>query len=53
MKKGSIALLNQFTTISKQRIFNPKTSKDLLAGVHLSNESLNSLDKKLKELFTK
>ena len=53
MKKGSIALLNQITTISKQRIFYPKTSKDLLAGVRLSNQSLDLLDKKIIQLFTK
>lgn len=53
MKKGSIALLNQITTISKQRIYYPKTSKDLLAGVHLSNSSLDLLDSKLIKLFTK
>ena len=53
MKKGSIALLNQITTISKQRIYYPKNSKDLLAGVHLSNSSLDLLDKKMIQLFTK
>lgn len=53
MKKGSIALLNQITTISKQRIYYPKTSKDLLAGLHLSNSSLDLLDKKMMQLFTK
>ena len=53
MKKGSIALLNQITTISKQRIYYPKTSKDLLSGLHLSNSSLDLLDKKMMQLFTK
>ena len=53
MKKGSIALLNQITTISKQRIYYPKTAKDFLSGVRLSNSSLYLLDKKLIELFTK
>lgn len=53
MKKGSIALLNQITTISKQRIYYPKKSKDLLAGVHLSNSSLDLLDQKMIQLFTK
>lgn len=53
MKKGSIALLNQITTISKQRIYYPKTSRDLLAGVHLSNSSLDLLDQKMTQLFTK
>lgn len=53
MKKGSIALLNQFTTISKQRIYYPKTSNDLLSGIHLSNKSLSLFDNKLIELYTK
>ena len=53
MKKGSVALLNQITTISKQRIYYPRTSKDLLSGVHLSNKSLDLLDEKLIKLFTK
>ena len=53
MKKGSIALINQITTISKQRIYFPKTSKDLLANIHLSNLSLDLLDKKIIEIFTK
>lgn len=53
MKKGSIALFNQITTISKQRIYYPKASKDLLAGLHLSNSSLDLLDKKMMQLFTK
>lgn len=53
IKKGSIALLNQITTISKQRIYYPRTSKDLLSGVHLSNASLDLLDEKLIKLFTK
>ena len=53
MKKGSIALLNQITTISKQRIYYPRSSKDLLSGVHLSNASLNLVDEKLIKLFTK
>ena len=53
MKKGSIALLNQITTISKQRIYYPRTTKDLLSGVHLSNASLDLLDEKLIKLFTK
>ena len=53
MKKGSIALLNQLTTISKQRIYYPRTSKDLLDGIHLSNKNLVLLDEKLIKLYTK
>ncbi|MBO4293774.1 MAG: type II toxin-antitoxin system PemK/MazF family toxin [Clostridia bacterium] len=53
MKNGSVALVNQITTISKQRIYNPKLDIDVLSGIKLSNDSLNLIDKKLKELFTK
>lgn len=49
MKHGSIARINQITTISKQRIF--KTP--ILSGIKLSEESLNNLDKKINYLFTK
>lgn len=53
MKNGSIALLHQITTISKQRIYNPKNNNDILAKIRLSENSLNDIDEKLKELFTK
>lgn len=49
MKKGSIALTNQITTISKQRIFDDK----VLRKVRLSDNSLNLLDKKILDNFTK
>ncbi len=49
MKHGSIAYIHQITTISKQRIF--KTP--ILSGIHLSNESLNLIDEKIKQLYTK
>ena len=53
MKKGSIALANQITTISKQRIYDPKTSSDILANLRVSNNTLDLIDSKLKELFMK
>ena len=53
MKNGSIALVYQITTISKQRIYNPKSKYDILSGIKLSNESLNLIDKKVIEIFTK
>lgn len=53
MKKGSIALISQITTISKQRIYAPKTSSDILANLRVSNETLDLIDKKIKELFIK
>ena len=53
MKNGSIALINQITTISKQRIYNPKSDMDVLADIKLSNNSLNLIDAKIKKLFMK
>lgn len=44
MERGSIALVNQITTISKIRIYNPKTTKDILSGITLSNDGLNKID---------
>lgn len=52
MKKGSIALVNQITTISKQRIYIPKQEIDPLSGVKLSNEKMNLIDEKIKKLYT-
>lgn len=49
MKKGSIALLNQITTISKQRIYDD----DILRKVRLSKDSLDLLDKYIIKYFTK
>lgn len=49
MKKGSVALLNQITTISKQRIYDD----DILKKVKLSKNSLDLLDKKIIKMFTK
>lgn len=53
MKNGSIALINQITTISKQRIYNPKSDMDVLAGIRISNNSLDLIDSKIHELFVK
>ena len=49
MKKDSIALINQITTISKQRIF-----KDTIRrNVKISSKSLNLIDKQIIKFFTK
>lgn len=53
MKNGSIALVNQITTISKQRIYNPKYDTDVLSGIRISNNSLDLIDAKLHKLFLK
>lgn len=49
MKTGSIALVNQITTISKQRIF----LTPVLYNVKISKESLDLIDNKIVEIFTK
>lgn len=49
MKIGSIALINQITTISKQRIFDD----EILRKVRLSKDSLNLLDNGIIKFFTK
>ena len=51
MKEGSIALVNQITTISKIRIFDPRNLKGVLAGVSLSEESMEKINQKVKELY--
>ena len=49
MEKDSIALINQITTVSKQRIF-----KDVIRrNVKISSESLDLIDEKIKAFFTK
>ena len=53
MKNASIALINQITTISKQRIYNQKSDIDVLSGIRLSNNSLDLIDEKIKKLFIK
>lgn len=52
MKKGSIALTRQITTVSKIRIYDPKTNNDVLSGVRLSNEKLDAIDDAISEYFT-
>lgn len=49
MKQDSIALINQITTISKQRIFKDSIRKN----VKLSKESLDLIDKQIVRYFTK
>lgn len=51
MKKGTIALINQITTISKQRIYNPKKDLDILSGIKLSDEKMALIDEKIKKLY--
>ena len=52
MRIGSIALVNQVTTISKIRIYDPKTDHDILSGIKLSNEKLDLIDGEVRQRFT-
>ena len=52
MRKGSIALVNQITTISKIRIYDPKTNHDILSNVRLSDQKLDSIDAALISQYT-
>ncbi len=49
MNQNSVALINQITTISKQRLFDI----DILHKVKLSSSTLDKLDKAIIENFTK
>lgn len=49
MKKDSIALINQITTISKQRIFKDTVRRN----VKISSKSLDLIDKQIIKFFTK
>lgn len=49
MKKDSIALINQITTISKQRVFKDTVRRN----VKISGESLDLIDKQIIKFFTK
>ena len=53
MKRGSIALVGQITTVSKIRIYDPLYPSDALANIRLSDATMDRLDQKVKELFTK
>lgn len=52
MKKGSIALISQVRTISKIRIYDPKTNFDILSNIKLSNEKLDLIDAEIARLYT-
>lgn len=51
MKEGSIALVNQVTTISKMRIFDPRNLKGVLSGISLSEENMEKINQKLQDLY--
>ena len=51
MKEGSTALVSQITTVSKMRIFDPRNLKGVLAGISLSEQNMDKINQKVKELY--
>ena len=51
MKEGSIALVNQITTVSKMRIYDPRNAKGVLSGISLSETGMEKINKKMKDLY--
>lgn len=51
MKEGSVAKIEQITTISKQRIFDPKKNADVLSGIRFSDSAMDKINEKIKELY--
>jgi len=51
MKSGSIALADQIVTISKLRIYDPCSSRDLLHGIKVSDGTMDKIDAKIKKLY--
>lgn len=51
IKKGSVALVGQITTISKIRIYDPVYSHNVLYGIRLQPTTLSEINEKIKELY--
>lgn len=51
MKMGSIARIEQITTVSKMRIWIPQKSTDALYDIRFSENAMKKINSKLKELF--
>lgn len=51
LKSGSIALMEQITTVSKMRIYKPQNANDLLYDVTFSDGALDKITARLKELY--
>ena len=51
MNKDSIVLLNQVTTISKMRLYDPKNNSSILNDIVLSDDTMDKIDEALKKIF--
>lgn len=53
MKQGSIAMMEQITTISKMRIYVPRKSRDILYGISFSSTTMDKINNQMKYLYIK
>ncbi|MCM1308418.1 MAG: type II toxin-antitoxin system PemK/MazF family toxin [Butyrivibrio sp.] len=51
MKEGSIALVSQIVTVSKMKIYDPRSARGVLHSIRISTESMEKIDEKMKNLF--
>lgn len=51
LKSGTIALIGQITTISKIRIYKPKSKNDLMYGLKLSDGAMDKINAMLRNLY--
>lgn len=51
MKTGSVAKVEQIRAISKERIWDPQHTTDVLYGIRLSANTMDKINTKIKELF--
>lgn len=51
LKRGSLALLNQVTTISKMRLRDPINKNSLLSDIVLSAETMDKIDRCLRKIY--
>lgn len=51
MKQGSVAMIEQITTVSKIRIHVPRESTDILYGISFSAQEMELINQKISDLF--
>ena len=51
LKSGSIALIGQITTVSKIRIYKPKSKNDLMYNLKLSDGAMDKINDMLRKLY--
>lgn len=53
LNHGTVADVGQIVTVSKRRIYNPKTTSDFLYNISLNNDDFKNIAEKLKRNFLK